>query len=150
MPKDKAPATDNVRIVLRGPDGQIKQERQLHNLIVTTGRDAIVEQLVGSPAIDTPSHMAVGTSGTAPAAGNTALGGELDRQALTSKTRSGNVLTMVGDFGAGDGTGAIQEAGIFNAASSGTLYARAVFSTINKGADDSLEITWDLTLSVSS
>ena len=37
------------------------------------------------------------------------------------------MLTMVGDWAAGDGTGAITEAGVFNAASTGTLYARAVF-----------------------
>lgn len=149
MPTDEQPALDNVHIVLRGPDGEVKAERTIHNLITTVGRNAIVEQLVASPANAKPTHMAVGTGTTAAAAGDTALETELDRNALTSKTRSANVLTMVGDWAAGDGTGAITEAGILNASSGGDLYARAVFSSISKGASDTLTITWTWTLTVS-
>jgi hypothetical protein len=78
--------------------------------------------------------MAIGTGTNAAAAGDTTLQTELDRNALTSKTRSTNVVTMVGDWAAGDGTGAITEAGIFDASSSGNLYVRAVFSVVNKAA----------------
>ena len=92
--------------------------------------------------------MAIGTGATAAAAGDTTLQTELDRNALTSNTSSTNVLTMVGDWAAGDGTGAITEAGVLNAASTGTLYARAVFSVINKAAGDTLSITWTFTLTV--
>jgi len=52
----------------------------------------------------------------------------------------------VASWAAGDGTGALVEAGILNAASAGTLLARVVFSVINKGAADTLEITWTLTI----
>jgi hypothetical protein len=69
----------------------------------------------------------------------------LDRNALTSKTRSNAVVTMVGDWAAGDGTGAITEAGIFDAASAGNMWVSASFSTINKAAGDTLQITWTLT-----
>ena len=66
---------------------------------------------------------------------------------LTSSTDSANVVTYVGNWAAGDGTNAaITEAGIFNAASTGTMLARAVFSAINKGASDTLAITWTLTV----
>jgi len=50
-------------------------------------------------------------------------------------------------FGAGEGTGSITEAGIFNASSSGTLLCRTVFSVVNKGASDSMTITWTVTVS---
>lgn len=143
---DAPEVEDNVQIVLRGPDGEVKHEETIHNLIVTVGKNAIADQLLASPSIAKPTHMAVGTGTTAAAAGDTALQTELDRNALTSKTRSGNVVTFVGDWAAGDATGAITEAGILNAASVGDLYARAVFSVINKGANDTLQITWTITV----
>lgn len=143
---DEIEQIDNVHIVLRGPDGKIKQEETIHNLIVTVGKNGIADQLVASPSINKPSHMGIGTGTTAAAAGDTALETALDRNALTSKNRSGNVVTMVGDWAAGDGTGAITEAGIFDASSSGNMYARAVFSVVNKGALDTLSITWTFTI----
>jgi len=152
-PADTAPpieqikTSENVKLVLRGPDGEVKQEVEKSNLIVTTGVNAIVDQLVASPSLGKPTHMAIGTGGTSPAAGQTSLTTELDRNALTSKNRSGAVLTMVGDWAAGDGTGAITEAGVFDASSSGNMHSRALFSTINKAAGDTLQITWTWTLS---
>ena len=129
-----------------GPDGELKDSRHVKNLIVTTGRDAIMDLILASPTLGKPGWMAVGTGSTAPVAGNTALGTELDRNALTSKTRSGGVVTMVGDWAAGDATNAaIAEAGIFDAASTGNLHSRATFTAINKGASDTLKITWTWT-----
>jgi hypothetical protein len=139
----------HVHAVLTDRDGRVKQTVDTDTLITTAGRNAIVERLDATPATAQPSHMAIGTGATAAAAGDTALQTELDRNALTSNTSSANVLTMVGDWAAGDGTGAITEAGVLNAASTGTLYARAVFSVINKAAGDTLQITWTFTLTVS-
>lgn len=127
--------------------GELRQREVVENLIVTTGRDAIVERLDSTPATAQPSHMAVGTGAVAPAAGNTTLGAEIDRNALTSSTASGGVLTMVANWAAGDATNAaITEAGVLNAATTGTLYSRATFTAINKGANDTLQITWTYTL----
>jgi hypothetical protein len=137
------------RLVLRDEHGHVKHDETVENLITTVGRNAIIERLDSSPSTAAPSHMAVGTGATAAAAGDTTLQTELDRNALTSSTSSANVLTMVGDWAAGDGTGAITEAGVLNAASTGTLYSRAVFSVINKAAGDTLQITWTYTLTVS-
>lgn len=143
-PVDELAPEDNVTLTLRGPDGEIKHEETIHNLIVTTGRSAIVDRLASGTV--TPTHMGVGTGAAAAAAGDTALGAELDRNALTSKVAATNVLTMVCDWAAGDATGAITEAGVFSAAAAGTLFSRAVFSVINKAAGDTLQITWTFTL----
>ena len=137
----------NVRVDLFGPDGKLKDFREIHNLVTTAGKQHIADQLSSSPGGSAMSHMAVGTGTNAAAVGDTALQTELDRNALTSRTDSGAVVTYVGDWAAGDGTGAITEAGIFNASSSGTMLARSVFSAINKGAGDTLQITWTLTIS---
>ena len=93
------------------------------------------------------SHMAIGTGSTAAAASDAALGSEAGRVSLTSTTVSSNEVEYVATFGAGTGTGAITEAGIFNASSSGTLLCRTVFSVVNKGSSDSMTITWTVTVS---
>lgn len=143
----QASVKENVELVLRDKDGNVKQIEKAENLIVTTGVAGIVDRLLASPTIGVPTHAGVGTGTTAAAAGDTTLQTEVDRNALTSKNRSGAVLTMVADWAAGDATAAITEAGIFNASSSGTLFSRVVFSVINKAAGDTLQITWTWTLS---
>ncbi len=130
-------------VKLFGPDGVLKDERVFHNTVTTAGKQGAADQILASPTLGKPTHMAIGT-GTG---GTTTLTTELDRNALTSKTRSGAVVTMVGDWAAGDGTGAITEAGTFDASSSGNMWMYASFSVINKGAADTLSISWTLTFS---
>jgi len=133
-------------IVLKDENGNIKQRVETHNLVVTTGKNHIADQLSSTPGEAAMSHMAIGTGTTSPVVGDTTLETELDRNALTSFTDSANVVTYVASWAAGEGTGAITEAGIFNAASSGTMLARTTFSVVNKGASDTLQITWTLTV----
>jgi hypothetical protein len=92
------------------------------------------------------THMAVGTGTTAAAAGDTALGSESHREALDSTTVTSNAIAYVSSFEAGEGTGALTEAGIFNAASAGTMLCRTVFDVVNKGANDTMSITWTITI----
>ena len=144
--RDEATVVGHVHMVLRGPDGQVKDERSFRNLIVTAGKNLLAAVLGANAA--KPSHLAVGTGSTAPAAGDTALEAEIGtRVAVTHSNPSGNVWRMVGTFGPGNATGAITEAGLFNAATGGTLFARQTFAVINKGANDTLEITWEITFS---
>jgi hypothetical protein len=144
--KERPIIRGHMRAVLRGPDGKIKQVEEAKNLVVTVGKNGIADQLLASPTISKPTHMAVGTGTNAAAAGDTTLQTESDRNALTTKTRATNVVTMVGDWAAGDATAALTEAGVFDASSSGNMYSRAVFSVINKGANDTLSITWTYTI----
>lgn len=135
------------RLVLRDRDGHTKHDETVENLITTAGKNATIARLASSPGTAVPTHMAIGTGTTAAAAGDTTLQTEIDRNALSSNTASTNVLTMVGNWAAGDGTGAITEAGVLSASTSGTLFSRAVFTVINKAAGDTLQITWTYTLS---
>lgn len=138
---------DNVKVELFDEFGNLKEVREIHNLVVTTGLQHIADQLSSSPGGSAMSHMGIGTGATAAALGDTTLQTELDRNALTSRTDAGAVITYVGSWAAGDGTGAITESGIFNASSSGTLLARSVFSVVNKAAADTLVITHTITFS---
>lgn len=131
---------DNVTLVLLGPDGKIKEVR-VANTVTTAGKNGAADQVLASPTLAKPTHVATGT-GTPT---GTALGVELSRVANTSKTRSGAVVTIVADWAAGVGTGAITEAGTFDAASTGNMWMSASFAVINKLAADTLQITWTLT-----
>ena len=144
---DGLPVRGHVLVEVYGPDGLLRETRTTDNLVVDAGEAHIADRLSTSPSGAAMGWMAIGTGATAAAFGNTALGAEIDRNALTSATDSANVVTYVGNWAAGDGTNsAITEAGIFNAASTGTMLARAVFSAINKGASDTLAITWTVTI----
>ncbi len=119
--------------------------RDIDNLVVTAGKNYVADRMKNNSSV--MSHMAIGSGTTAAAAGNTALGTELGRVALTSSTVSNAVVTYVASFAAGTGTGAVTEAGILTAASGGTMLCRTVFSVVNKGSADSMTITWTVTVS---
>lgn len=146
MINDQIKATGALKIVLTGADGAVKQEQDIKNLVVTTGLGYIASRVKDATAT-AMSHMAIGSNSTAAALANTALGVELGRVALTSTTVSANVITYVASFPAGTGTGAVTEAGLFNAASAGTMMCRTVFAVVNKQASDTLQITWTVTIS---
>ena len=134
--------TYNVTVELFDRDGVLKDKREIHNAVHTNAKNGSADQLLAAPALGKPTHCAVDTgTHTAPAA----LGTELDRNAFTSKTRSGNVVTMVTDWAAGDATGALTEAGIFDAAAAGNVWLSVTFAVVNKTAGDTLKITWTLT-----
>jgi hypothetical protein len=119
---------------------------EVDNIVVTTGKGYVASRMKDATAT-AMSHMGIGTGSTPAVAGDTALGSQSVRSALTSTTVNTNEVTYVATFSAGSGTGAITEAGIFNASSSGTMLCRTVFSVVNKGASDSMTITWTVTVS---
>ena len=119
--------------------------QETNNLVVTAGKEWVADRMNDVNAV--MSHMALGTGTTAAAAGDTTLVTEIDRNALTSTTVLNNTIAYAATWAAGDGTGAVTEAGIFDASSAGDMLARTVFSVVNKGAADSITITWTITIS---
>lgn len=141
MLKSKSQAKGRVVIELNG-----EVVRDIPNLITTVGLNYIADRMEGTGE-DVMSHMAVGTDNTAAALGDTTLNTENGRVALSSTVVTADEIVYTATFPAGTATGALVEAGILNAASSGSLLARTVFSAINKGASDSVTITWTITIS---
>ena len=149
MINDDLKLRGDVAIVLKDKDGNVKDSREIHNLVVTSGLTYICSRMAGTSA-GVMSHMALGSGTTAAAAGQTDLVSILgSREALDSSTASGNTITYVSSFEAGEGTGAVIEAGVFNASSSGTMLCRTVFPVVNKQADDTMSVTWTITLTAS-
>ena len=141
MLNDGLKLTGKLKIALNGETVQ-----EVNNLVVTDGKEYVASRMKDATAT-AMSHMAIGSGSTAAAAGDSSLGTELGRVALDSTTVSGAVVTYVATFSAGTGTGAVTEAGILNASSAGDLLCRTVFSVVNKGASDSMTITWTVTVS---
>lgn len=137
-----------LRVVLTDSEGRVKEDFTVPNIVTTAGKGLIADRLKAAPAIGPVTHMAVGTSNTAAAVGDTTLSAEVSgsRTALTSTGVAAAVATYIATFGAGVGTGTLQEAGLFNASSAGTMLCRTVFSAITKAIGDSLTITWTVTV----
>ena len=144
--------TGAVHVQLVGPDGSLKQEHRKSNLIVTVGKNYLATWLAAaSQSGEFMSYIALGTGTTSPASGDTALqtefaGGGYSRVQGTLSASS-NVWQNQATFSPGNGTGAVTEAGLFTASSSGTMFAHQVFSAYNKQAGDTLIITWTVTFS---
>ena len=145
MLHDTIKMTGDLKIVLTDENGQIKHEQEVKNLVVTVGKNLIASRLKDTTD-GAMSHMAIGSGSTAAANADTTLGTELGRVSLTSTTVTNNNVAYVATFPAGTGTGAVTEAGLFNDVSAGTMLCRTVFSVINKGAADTLGITWTVTV----
>jgi len=137
-----------VELRLYRANGEIVVRRK-DNLIVDVGFDFIADVIglsTGCPGA--MSHIAVGTGAVAAAPGDTALGTELARKAAAyAHTAGTRVFTFETTFDPGEATGAVTEAGVFNAATAGTMLDRVVFAVINKGADDTLTQKFTFTMS---
>lgn len=150
MINDNLKLSGALSIVLTDKNGNVKDSREVKNLVVNTGLAYIISRMVGtSKAV--VSHMALGAGTSAAAASQTDLVSMLgSREPLDSTTITGTNLEKVqyvATFEPGDATGAVTEAGLFNAASAGDMLCRTVFPVVNKAADDQMAITWTITLS---
>jgi len=135
-----------LNIVLLDENGNLKDQREVDNLVVTAGLTFIASRMAGVSK-NVMSHMGLGTSSTAASAGQTdlvALTGS--RVTLGSTTPGTTNIVYSATFGSGVSTGAITEAGIFNASTAGDMLCRTVFSVVNKGAGDSMTVTWTISL----
>lgn len=120
-----------------------------HNLAVTAGRNLIRDLLAGD-AVAGLTHFALGTSGTAVQASDTALGVEVHRDIFTTTTKDSAKLTIEYFLSSVSANGyTLREAGLFNDGTAGSMYARVVLSNpIEKNASKSLTFTWELTWGV--
>lgn len=139
--------TGQLNIKLTAADGTVKRDETVKNLVVTTGLGFIASRMKDATAT-AMSHMAIGAGTTAAAAGQTGLVTESSRVTLTSTTVTNNQVVYVATFAAGSPAAltAITEAGLFNAATNGTMLCRTVFAAVNKDVNDTMSITWTVTI----
>jgi len=130
---------------------RIKEVRDIHNTI-TELMDAHTADQMSDQGEAAIGYMAVGT-GSGQTSASTGLATNLDRNALDSTTQGAggddNDVIYVCTWAAGDGTGAITEAGIMRADDNTSMMTYADFAVVNKLAADSLVITWTATFGAS-
>jgi hypothetical protein len=145
---EKVTATGRLKITVTAPDGAVKEEKQVDNLVVTTGLNFIAGRMAGAGAA-VMSHMAIGTGTAAALGADTALGAEAVRVALTSSVVTDNSVAYTAIYNPGTPAAltAVTEGGIFNASSAGTMLCRTVFPVVNKDVNDTLTIVWTVTIS---
>lgn len=159
-----------VHLTLLNKDGEIKKQLTVPNLVVQSGLNHIALRMsaywltpVGGnlpdPIANEMGFMALGASNTAVSLSNSSLLSPLGSRVAVAPAPNGSkaqisvplggpaTVTYTGLFTAGNATGTVVEAGVFNAATSGTMLCRTVFPAINKLETDSLAITWTITIS---
>jgi hypothetical protein len=150
MVNDSIKAKGTLQLVLTDEQGNIKEQHE-HNKVVDAGLAYIASRMRDASAT-VMSHMGIGSGTTAAAAGDTTLGSQLstrvglDSTTIVTTTATDDSVQYVATFGAGQSTGAVTEAGVFNDATAGTMLCRTVFDVINKGELDTLVITWKVTV----
>jgi hypothetical protein len=164
--KDRLGLRGEVIARLYGSDGKLKQESRTHNLITSSG-DAVLANNLVQVADSSLAGMNLGTGSTAAVKANTALETQITNSYKPNDDTFPKRITDGGSpavdrrvsnqtsWGAGEATSAgIREVGLWTAGTaggdpSGTMIGHSIFAVgdmINKGASDTLVITWNIDL----
>lgn len=145
-------------------DGNEIYRNEDHNLITDAGKDFISVQIGQTTGIGSngANFIALSTNTASPAAGDTALAGEITSGGLArsqgayAHTNGQNTFTITEQFSASATHTAVLKAGLFTAAVTGTpgaggddgiMMAENTFSAVTLQNGDQLTITWTITLS---
>ena len=124
--------------------------RQVENLITNAGFAAMSGLLLVDISETAFDYIAIGTGTTAANVADTTLETESMREAgtgtQTTTTVTNDTAHLESTFNI-TSTLAITESGILNAASSGIMLNRTVFSAVNVINGDTIVIKWDITFS---
>jgi len=130
-------------------DGSIVEKRHIKNTVVTAGRRHILELIRSGGLTTVFDNAAFGTSTTAPATSDTALGSEAVRKTIASFDTA-NLTSNPPSWAAqvtlatNEGNTTLGEAGLLNSSSAGTLLNRATFATIDKTTSNTLAVTFTI------
>lgn len=132
--KDTQSITGQFKLQCHREDGSLKWDTGFISNLITSAGKAQIALLAGDASATPFTFLAVGTSNTAPAIGQTALIGEIStngmaRAAATvsrvTTTVTNDTLQLVKAWSV-SGSSTVEEIGIFNASSSGTMLGRAL------------------------
>lgn len=128
-------------------EGKLIARRDIHNLVVNTGKADMASRLVASPS-KLFKYMRLGKNNTAPNSSQTTIttivtgSNRTCQTAAMSGTRTAKFIRtwQTTDFS----SSGINEAGIFSQLTNGagTMLARVTFTAVNKTSHDTLKITW--------
>lgn len=114
----------------------------INNLIVSSGKTYAVSRLYTNE-ITPISHMGIGRSTTLPESSQTQLVDELStaRQTVTASVINNNIKFSANFSGITD---TVSEIGLFNASTSGLMFARALIGPFPLQTTDTLALDWNV------
>jgi hypothetical protein len=141
------PIRANVRIDVRdAATGRLLRRERVKNLVVLVGRNLVRDALYGI-SITAPNRFALGTGTTAVTAADTELETEVWRDILTTKTVAAGSITFKYFLTSVTANGhTLVEAGLLNEPSAGDLFARVVFTAIEKTSAITVLFAWTFTI----
>jgi hypothetical protein len=139
--------------------GEVVQSISCQNHVVTAGRQLVAELFAATIPVSKVNHIAVGTGDSPPENDQTQLVDERARNPIAEvsfvpvadDTRvTARLKVIFGNDQANDNNNPedpapLREAGIFNAATGGTMYNRVVFEPVFKTNAFQLVMMWDVT-----
>jgi len=142
----------NVTVQVRDAvTGELLHQQEHHNLVVDAGLNLLRDFLDGD-AVTGITHFGYGTGTTAPTAAETALVAQTARDVLTGKVGTvSKTWTATYYMSSSTGNGSTYgEAGLFTAASGGTMFARVKLNpAIAKTASIAVTFSWSINLGAS-
>jgi hypothetical protein len=145
-----------VRLIIRDINGKIKSDTGwLKNTITNAGLAAVAGLVGNTGSITAFTYLAVGTSSTAESAAHTALQAEITDSGLArasatvsrvTTTQTNDTLQLVYTWTA-SGSKTVEETGILNAASTGTMLGRKLTGSKAVASGETLQVTYKIVVS---
>lgn len=145
-----------IRLKCVKSDGSVKWDTGWIRNTITNAGIGVLPDLVGSGLTGTEfGYIAVGTSNTTPAATDTALGAEITGSGLaratatvtkTTTTITNDTLQFYHEWTA-TATATVEEVGVFNDATAGTMLGRALTGTKTVDDGEKLQGTYKIVFS---
>jgi hypothetical protein len=152
---DGATVSGWVKITVLDENGNVKSVHEDHNLIHTVGLGATSDKLFGTTHVTgegTFNYIGVGTSSAALNAAHTdcqvPTGSRQQDASVTNSGSNGAVINT--SWAATLGSVTIEEVCLFDAATSGNMYARQLTGSIVVGAADTVNAEWTITFADSN
>lgn len=127
---------------------------EAENILVTAGIQLLEDLLIGAGGTafnNANSYIGIGDSNTAPAVGQTDLQAASNKVRVamdaTFPSRASQTISWRSTFSTSQGNFSIQEAGVFNNASAGTMLNRLLAALGTKTSATTLQVTCTLTVS---
>lgn len=119
--------------------------RRDRNLITTAGFQ-LLASIIGAAGTK-PTHMAIGSNGTASTLAMTTLQGTEHQRLACTTTVNDRTVTYATTFGPGlAGVVSAAEVGVFNGAVGGTMLCRFTTLAFSLGPTDAVDVTWAVTI----
>lgn len=138
----------NVQVTVQdAATGAILAQQEHQNLVVSGGLN-LIRDLLDGDSVAGLTHFAVGTGTTAVASTQTTLGNQVFRDTVTQRTSNTQQLIVSYYLASGSAnSNTLSEAGLFNSASGGTMFARVLLSpAITKTAAIAVTFNWAINL----